>query len=277
MPLSAMLIPAALADRINADIFLLSLVCLLAYCGASIQNSIKDKDYLLPSYAHYMVYILPILAFVFACTNIIILLTLISWILLGVIYNTIARRLIFGDIAVLSLTHLAIPMVSSSLLIGFPLKESMIAAAYICLLFILMGNMKNIKDAKSDKKRGYKTINTITKKGEQITICLAGISWVMMFFALFIFDLSYRFFIPFAAITALAIYSFSLTDKAKGFHLFKMAFILFLFSIIVAKTSNITIIITGAVYCAIYFIPMIVKKMPKIRIKKEVNIHGYRQ
>ena len=218
MPLSAMLIPAALADKINADVFILSLVCLLTYCGASIHNAIRDNDYPLPNYAKYLIYIFPGVAFAFACTNWIIFFTLIAWILLGVAYNTIARRVIFGDIAILGITHLAIPIISSSLLLGYALQESMFAAAYIYALFLLVGNMKNIKDAESDKKRGYRTINTIIKNGENITQYLAGSAGIMMFLASFIFDLSYKFLILFTVITALAIYSFSIRNKAEGFH-----------------------------------------------------------
>ena len=275
MPLSAMLIPAALADKINADVFILSLVCLLTYCGASIHNAIRDNDYPLPDYAKYPTYIFHGLAFAFACTNMIIFFTLITWILLGVVYNTIARRVIFGDITLLGLTHLAIPMISSSLLLGYPLLESMFAAAYIYALFLLLGNMKNIKDAESDKKRGYKTINTITKNGEHITRYLAGIAWAMMLLALFIFDLSYRFLILFIAITALAIYSFSISNKAEGFHIFKLAFIAFLFSMIIDKTNNIAIITTGAAYCIIYLIPVIAKQISGTKIKKEAEVMVY--
>ena len=249
MPLSAMLIPAALADRINAEIFILSLVCLLAYCGASIQNAIKDKDYILPDYAHYMVYILPILAFVFACTNIIILLTLISWILLGVIYNTIARRVIFGDISVLSLTHLAIPMISSSLLIGFSLKAALIAAAYICLLFILMGNMKNIKDTRGDKNRGYKTITTELSKGESIAKGFYLASILGMGMTYFIFNLSQYFIFIYGIILIISFNIIMTKNKLSSLNMVRMAFSVFILGFIISKTIQWTIIIPSIAYC----------------------------
>ena len=266
MPLMCMLLPAAFVNSWSFGIVLLSSACVLTYCGASLHNSIQDRDHLLPGYAKALAFALPVVALVVSYQNKVVFFTVLAWIALGLLYNTVSRKIVLGDISVLGITHLAIPVISSGIILGMELAQLLKIAVYLYAIFLFLGSMKNIKDTESDKARGYKTFSTVLPKGEHLTKVLAGSASLLMLASYFVLGLSYRFLVLFAVIVTLKLYSFTIKDKGTGFSLFKYSFVLFLLSIILDKTQVPAIILTGTAYSFIYLMPYIITLVKQQRV-----------
>ena len=100
--LSLMIIPCAFVNRINVDVLLFALSCIFLYSSMGLFNAIKDKDYDLPRYAKLISLFLVFLSLLISFFNKIIFITFLLWLILGVIYNTIARKILFADAFILS-------------------------------------------------------------------------------------------------------------------------------------------------------------------------------
>ena len=108
--LTIILIPAAYANNFPRILALFLTVPALIYFAFSIYNAYRDNDYVLPNYFPIIIVILLTTALIISFSNKIILIATCLWIVLGLIYHTIARRIILGDAMVAGITHLALPI-----------------------------------------------------------------------------------------------------------------------------------------------------------------------
>ena len=247
--LMIILVSASFANRVSTELVILGVVSILIYSGLGIQNAIQDKDYLLPSYSGFAIFILLIIGLIISLFNFIIFLTAMAWILLGYFYNTLSRYVLFGDTTLLSITHFALPLFSSSILVGFNMKFSLILAGTFFVIFFFIMPMKNLKDSLDDKIRKYKTLPTSGRKGKSITLILFSISIIPMACAYFLFNLSliYIAFMILIILLGMFIIKKSLSKKEKSaVNLTRLFMLLFLFGFIVSKTSNFRIILLAS-------------------------------
>jgi len=131
----AILVPAAFADKIAPELGVLILSCILIYAVASIHNAKKDNDYSLPEYYREVMIGLAAIALAIASSSRTVFFTAIAWIALGLFYNTIARRMLFGDNTVLAITHFGLPVFSSSIITGIDARTTAILTAFTFAAF----------------------------------------------------------------------------------------------------------------------------------------------
>lgn len=179
--LIVILIPAAYKDILKIEVMFLFLIVAFIYSASSIFNAYKDNDYDLPSYFPMIILILLFLSILMAMTNYILLIGTFSAIVLGYIYNTHARFIVFGDGIIAGLTHYAIPILISSLLVGLDIGLSLTFSSIFYLLAISIGPITNLKDIEKDKILGYKTIVTLTKNPYAVSITFLNISFILIF------------------------------------------------------------------------------------------------
>ncbi|MBN1156742.1 UbiA family prenyltransferase [Candidatus Woesearchaeota archaeon] len=253
--LTTMMVPVGFADKINLNIMHLGIVCILIYAVAGIQNAQKDKDYELPK--NFKIFSASILAvaLLFSLKNVVIFLTFLSWLLLGLFYNTIARFIMFGDVTVLSITHHALPTLSASLLLGLDFKTTVTLSLFVFVTFWFIIHLKNLKDAREDKARGYRTINLNLKKGLISTKLLFEIAFFCIFIGYFIFNLSKTYLYAFAAVLIMKIiisYLVELKKYEKALNLTRLLAIIFLSAMIVDKAKSQSVVFTTSILCLSY-------------------------
>ncbi len=242
---SMILIPAAFASKITTEILVLSLCCILLYSVSGIHNSKRDKDHPLPGYYKKFMIFLVISTILLSLTNWIIFITVIIELILGIIYNTISRKILFGDATVLGFSHAAIPILASSLLLKLNFLLSLKLAGVLYVFIWLLGNARNQKDAKGDKKRGYKTYATILKDSRSMTKSFIRLSFLVMLISFLIFDLSSQYIAILCLIYFIHLIIFILTDMKKdalAMQITRLTIILFSLAFIIGKTSNYFII-----------------------------------
>jgi 4-hydroxybenzoate polyprenyltransferase len=255
--LTAIMVPVAFANKINSAIFYLALVCVCIYAVAGIQNAKRDNDYNLPRNFKIFSAIVLLLGLVFSLKHHIIFLTFVTWILLGVFYNTIARFILFGDVTVLSITHHTLPTLSSSLLLGLDLKTTLLLTSFMFVTFWFIIHLKNLKDTREDKGRGYKTLTINIKDGITKTKLLFEISFLCMFIAYFIFGLSKIYLyilICVLLIKILVTYFIDLKKHETALNFMRLMVIVFLIALIVDRTNNYNIIFISTTLCIAYLV-----------------------
>jgi hypothetical protein len=238
---SMLLIPTAFANKITPDIFVLSLCCILLYSVSGIHNSKRDKDHPIPNYYKKVIVFLVFSSVLLSLYNIIIFLTVIISILLGIFYNTASRKILFGDATVLGFTHAAIPIISSSLLVGLSIATAIKLAVVFYAFIWILGNIRNQKDSKEDKKREYKTYATIIKNPRILTQIFIGLSFFIVSLSLIIFKLNPRSLIIFALISLIYIAINILTSLKKdvlAMQILRLVILLFSFMLVIGTTSN---------------------------------------
>jgi 4-hydroxybenzoate polyprenyltransferase len=244
--LMAMMVPTAFANAINKEIMLLGLCCVLGYSVIGIHNAIRDKDYLVPKYAKKVMWIILTILVLLSLSNWIIFLTVLAWMILGYIYNTASRFVLFGDSTVLAITHYTLPCFSSALLLGLNTSLTLTLSTFMFVTFWFLMHSKNLKDTKDDKERGYRTLTTMFNHGVLVSILLVVIGFLLMFYAYFLFDLTNRYWIIFTIVVFLQVSAISLIMKDKGqwaVKVIRMLMMLFLLGIIVDKSSNLNVLI----------------------------------
>jgi len=242
--LLAILIPAAFADKITDEIYLLSCLCIIAYAIGSLYNAKVDADYNV-RYTGQIIFGLFFVGIVLSIQNIILLLTFISWFILGFVYSRYLRFMLFGDSTLLAFTHAAIPALSSSLLLGLDMRLTISLSAFMYLNLWLAIPIKNINNSDKDKELGYHTLITRFRNGKSMTNTLLEFYFISMFFAYFIFDLGNRFLFVLGIIFVLRIFVFNYINNGNevfGYKLSKLATLLFSSGIIISKTSDYRII-----------------------------------
>jgi len=218
--ITIILLPIAISSSINLNVVLLIICCLLIYSAASIHNGMKDNDLDLPKNSKYLVLFFLITAAILSFFDPIILITSISWVILGYLYNSHSRKVLFGDSSILAFTHYVLPFIASSLLIS--LSSSLIITISIVIYLVMwpIMNVKNVKDWRDDKERGYRTIMTNFKNGYSLCLVCIQATVILMFISyLYIFgnELSYFF-----SLMVLTIDLFIISDFKRGNHLSSM-------------------------------------------------------
>jgi len=178
--LMVILIPAAYTNNFNLSIFLLGIIAVIIYSASSIYNAYKDEDYRLPKYFPLIMILIFILALVISSLNKILLLATLSWIILGFIYNTFARKIIFGDALIAGLTHFVIPLVASSLLVSLSLSSIFPLIFFFYFLALCMGPVTNLKDIQKDKEKKYKTLVSTAKEPKTIAKIFLNVSFLIL-------------------------------------------------------------------------------------------------
>ena len=166
--LSAVMVPVAFANRFDMDILFFCVSAILLYAGIGIHNAKKDNDYELPSYSHIAIIIILLASLAVSLKNMVIFATILAYLLLGFFYNNFSRFILFGDVTVLSFTHHTLPIISASILVGLDIFTTIKLSIFMFITFWFLIHIKNLKDAKDDKKRGYKTIATEFVSGKKI-------------------------------------------------------------------------------------------------------------
>ncbi|MBN1502348.1 UbiA prenyltransferase family protein [Candidatus Woesearchaeota archaeon] len=195
--LCAIMVPVSIANSITKEIFFLGLSGILIYAAAGIHNAKRDSDYALPSYYKIVIALILVLALSIAFSNKIILITILLYTILGYVYNSYSRYVLFGDVTLLSITHHTIPTVASSILLGLRSAIIVKLSVYMFVTFWFLIHLKNLKDTREDKDRGYKTLTTEFKNGREWTLfCYEiGFASIALAYFLFGFGIKYIFFL----------------------------------------------------------------------------------
>ena len=272
--LMAILVPAAFANIITREIFILSLSGVLIYSVAGIHNAIKDKDYPLPSYSRKAMLILLSIAVIVSLSNYIVFLTALVSIILGLIYNTTARFFLFGDSTILSISHFALPCFSSSILLGLDIELAILLSTSLFLIAWFITPTKNLKDTKEDKNRKYVTLTTTYHNGIIITKILLLVSFVIMSGFYFLFNLTTRFILILILVFYLiiiALKKINNKEEKQGLGILRLVILFFMFGLIIEKTSNIFIIFLAFLLCLLYVFYLSFPKINKIMIKLQTT------
>lgn len=259
IPLSSIMIIVGFANKINLEIFILMICCILMYASGGIINAKIDKDYKINYFTPIILTIL-ITSIIISFSNKIIFITVLLSFLLGFIYNKFSRKILFGDSIILALTHSTLPIISASLLLNLDKILIVYIANFMFLAIILVTPMKNLNGIDEDKKRGYKTLMTKYKNGKKITNFLLDIYFILLFLAYFIFQLGNKFlfiFIFIFLIKGLMNYFILENKEVHAYRLVKLVIILFSFAIVFDKTTQPIILLLSSSLIGGYFLYLI--------------------
>ena len=187
IPLSYIIIQIAYAKRITPDINFLKISCIFTYATGGLINAKMDNDFQ-TKYINKTILLFLLIALSFSLKNYIITLTILIGFIMGYIYSKPARKILFGDGIILPITHILIPIISSSLILKVPLMEIIPLTLALMIPFGTMLQMKNLKGINQDKKNNYKTLMTCYKNGRLITYYLLKLSFIIIFLIYFLFD-----------------------------------------------------------------------------------------
>ncbi len=258
--ISLILFGAALANKINLDILILSTCSILLYASGGILNAIKDKDYVLPKYSKIITIILPIITILISLQNKIILFATISWIIIGFLYNMASRKILFLDNTLICITHHFIPVFFSLILLGMNIKNSLFIGTYVYLVFWFLAPIKNLNGIEKDKKLGYKTIPSTYLRGKEITLFLYYISFILMIPAYFIFKLNPIYLILLCVLFLLFLITKKIIQRknyAAMLGIARLVISLFGFAMSISLTTNLKIILPGAFIIIFFFVALI--------------------
>jgi 4-hydroxybenzoate polyprenyltransferase len=261
IPLSFIVLIAGLANTINLEIILLMICSTLMYSIGGIINAKIDKDYEL-KYSNTVIAILFLITITLSLYNYIILITVLLSIILGYIYSKYSRFILFGDSFILSLTHSTLPIVSASILLNLNFNIAIMITIFSFLTTMLVIPIKNLKGVEEDKRRGYRTLMTIYKNGEKITIILLQIYFVSLFLIYFILDLEYKFTLILMSIFLLKILidTYLNTQKIVAYKLTRLIPLLFTFGIVYDQTTNNKIIFLSFSIIIVYLFFLLTKE-----------------
>jgi 4-hydroxybenzoate polyprenyltransferase len=255
--LMVILVSASFANFINKEIILLGLVATLIYSASGIHNALKDKDYFLPEYSRKAILVLLSIALILSLSNKIIFFTAVVAIFLGIIYNTISRKILLGDSTVLAITHYALPCFSASLLLGLDMKLIWLLTGSLFLIGWFIIPSKNLKDLIGDKKRKYVTLPVKFSKGTSITKLFVIISFIFMFIFYFLFDLSNIFILFLIVLFFLLMGTLKQINKKNylcALNLLRFAVLIFMFGIILGNLFNLHIFLSSLSILFLYLI-----------------------
>jgi hypothetical protein len=238
--IATLMVPVAFAGFVNTGIILLCIVCILVYAAAGLMNAKLDNDYALPKTYKIFMGVLLGLGLVISMFNFIVFLTYCAWIGIGFAYNTIGRRILYGDITLLAITHHALPAFSASLILGIDIGTALFLSGFMFLTFWCIIPLKNLKDADDDKQRGYATINTRFNHATAKTKLLFELAFLCIFAAYFVLDLSRVYLIVLLAVivakSAIG-YLVDINEHENALNFTRLMAMLFLLGIVIDKTG----------------------------------------
>lgn len=254
-PLSFIMIAVASANKITIDILALGLCCILIYVSGGILNAKIDKDYKIKN--SIMIPLVIIIAILISLINKIVFLTVISWIILSILYNKYSRRVLFADSFFLSITHAALPVFSAAILLDLSLKYSTCLSIFAFSSFFLFVPMKNLNGVKEDIEKKYKTIMTSSTNGKTLTYILFNFYLIVMFLSYFIFNLGNKFLIVFSFILAIKIFTDYFIYNGKQvltYKLGRLVILVFSFAFVLDQSTSINIILISSILILVYAI-----------------------
>lgn len=253
------ILACSISNKWNLEIIFLGISLLLIYSFAGIQNALKDKDHEVTKETKIISFIPLFIALIISTLNIWIFIASVSWILLGIFYNTKSRKILFLDTTILGITHYFLPLFTSLVLLENSIGSSFKTAIPIYLITWFILPIKNLKETKKDEKLGYKTLTTKYKNGKEITI----ISFVSSIFLLiaYLYSIGTSFFyIEFIAIIYLVVLISIRTEQEKlTLKLTRLLFLIFFFILIIINTKELNFIFWG-ISIIILFLPNFLKK-----------------
>jgi len=256
MPLSFIMIAVAFANKITLDIFFLMICCVLMYTVGGLINAKTDKDFKFKK-ANLAIITLLSISIVLSLYNHIIFLAVIASLFMGFVYSKFFRFFLFGDSIALSITHVIIPVLSSSLILNLDTKIFLPIIPLAAIPFILIAPMKNLRGIKEDKKRKYKTLMTTCKNGKEITHILLSLYFIAIFSAYFLLDLGNRFLSIVLMLFLIKVFMDHYMNTKKeivAYGLVRLVIITLPFAFVFDKSSNITFIIMSFSFIFIYFL-----------------------
>jgi len=256
MPLSSIMIAVGFTNRINFDIFLLMTCCVLMYMAGGIINAKFDKDFKLKKSTFAIMSLLGI-SIILSLNNRIIFFAVIASLFMGLIYSSLSRFILFGDSLVLSITHVAIPVVSSFLILNIDLGFSVPLVLSFIAPFTLIVPMKNLNGIEKDKQRGYKTLMTKYKNGKTATHFLLSFYFIVVFLLYFFLDLGNRFlFVVFVmfVIKTFMDYYMNTGKEIVAYGLVRLIIIIFPFAFVFDKAENIELVFLSFSFILFYLV-----------------------
>ena len=194
IPLSFIFLTANVAGRINFNVYILSLCCVLLYVSGGILNAKIDGDLKL-KHCNHLVVILSVFTIMISFYDKIIFFSVLSWVFLNIVYSKYSRKILFGDSFILSITHAIIPIISVSFLLGLDFFNMFKISGFSFLLVSLIIPMKNFKGIVEDKKNRYKTLLTYSKDGRFATVIIFNLSFLLLILAPIIFGLDKNYYL----------------------------------------------------------------------------------
>ena len=260
IPTAYIMIPVAFANKINLDICLLIISCTLMYAVGGLINAKADKDY--PTECLTITsWIFLFTAITLSLHNLIITATILISFIMSFIYSKYSRHILFGDSIALATTHIAIPMISSALILGI-LPKIILLTPYLMLTLAIIAPMKNLNGIETDKKRKYKTLMTIFKNGKTPTHILMKLYFIIAFSAFFLFDLTKKFLAIIAVLFLIQIImDICMTTKKEieAYGLVRLVIISLPFAFVFDKATNPILPLISLTFINIYFAYYITK------------------
>lgn len=237
---SIMLIPAAFANAINDSLFRLAICILLLYSISGIHNAIKDKDYFISKYSKLVIAGLISIALLISMSNLIIFITCILELIFGVVYNTVSRKILFGDATVLGFSHAFLPTFAAGLLLNLDIGLILKISVFSYCFFWFIGTVRNQKDEKEDKKREYKTYATKFRYSRFLTKQFVHLYFFVMLLGAIIFDMGKNYLIIICLIYLFQMIILGLTEFKKdktGMQIIRLVVILYAFAFTFEKAT----------------------------------------
>jgi 4-hydroxybenzoate polyprenyltransferase len=198
-----------------------------------------------------------IVLFLLSLLNHIVFFSVVLWMILGYIYNTASRFILFGDSTVLAITHYTLPCLASSLILGLNPQLTLKLCLFMFSTFWFLMHSKNLKDTEADSKRGYATLTARFAHGKGISILLISVGFAMMFSSFFLFDLSNRIFPIFFILGVLQIWAVILVLHNKGslaVRLIRLLMMFFLLGIIIDKSAQLKLSVIPVCLFSVYLL-----------------------
>lgn len=266
LTLLVMLVSASFANFINLELILLGVVATIIYSAAGTLNAIEDKDHNLPKYSKKVAFIMLIIALVISIYDKIIFLTAFISVLLGFLYNTLSRKVLFGDISIMGITHYALPSISASILLGLDTRLTITLGIYFYVISWFIMHTKNLRGVIQDKKRGYSTPATKFKRGEFIINLFVVISILLMFAGYFLFEFPLIFLIILIPEILILIIYLKRTKKnqnSKALNVLRFSMFLLMLAIIISNFPKMQILLISLAMFLIYVGYFLIAKVKK--------------
>jgi 4-hydroxybenzoate polyprenyltransferase len=256
MPLSFIMIAVGFANKMTSDIVILMVCCVMMYTVGGLINAKADKDFSVKN-INIAIFALLLLSVLFSTANLVIFFAVCASLLMGFAYNRVFRFFIFGDSIALSITHVIIPIVSSSLILGLGSKVFLPVIALSAIPFSLITPMKNLRGIKGDKKRKYHTLMTKYKNGKQITQILLSIYFIAVFLAYFFFNLSKKFLVVVVFLFVIKIfmdYYLNTSKEIVAYGLVRLVIIILPFAFVFDKATDPLLLMISLSFITGYFL-----------------------
>lgn len=254
IPISYIMIPAAITNKISLDLFYLIICCILGYSIGGLINAKVDKDFELKG-AGAAVIIIFILSFLISLHNYIITIMVFINLIMGYIYNKPSRKILFGDSIILSITHVGIPMFTSSILLGLSILSILPLTVIVMLFYATIDQMSNLNGIKEDKQRGYKTLMTTFKEGKLYTHFLMNISFLIMILIYLFNNFSKKYlFVTFTLLILEVFMNYMMNSKREieAYGLMRLIAIAFPLAFIYELAKDIRIFLIGSIFVSTY-------------------------